>query len=69
MNKFQPTSRRTFVSTIAKAAATSMLLPVPVLSPAQSMPVSPQTFTVQQVMDLILKTIPGEHLSQNGRHA
>jgi putative NIF3 family GTP cyclohydrolase 1 type 2 len=59
MNKFQPTSRRTFVSTIAKAAATSMLLPAPVLSQAQPVQTNPQNFTVQQVMDLILKTIPG----------
>ncbi len=59
MHNDQPTSRRTFVSTLAKAAATSMFLPAPLLSHARPGPVSQPSFSVQQVMDLMLKTIPG----------
>ncbi|HLL94553.1 MAG TPA: Nif3-like dinuclear metal center hexameric protein [Spirosoma sp.] len=59
MNKFNPTSRRTFVSTMTKAAATSMFLSTPVITHAQPKQAGQQSMTVQQVMDLILATIPG----------
>jgi putative NIF3 family GTP cyclohydrolase 1 type 2 len=59
MSKFNPTSRRTFVNTMTKAAATSMFLGAPVVTLAQPKQASHQTMTVQQVMDLILATIPG----------
>lgn len=44
---------------MTKVAATSMFLSTPVLNQAQTKLISQQTMTVQQVMDLILATIPG----------
>ncbi|UFH53121.1 Nif3-like dinuclear metal center hexameric protein [Spirosoma sp. KNUC1025] len=51
------TSRREFVTTITKAAGLSVALPSLVYS--EQIPDQRQSFTVQQVIDLILKTIPG----------
>jgi putative NIF3 family GTP cyclohydrolase 1 type 2 len=50
--------RRQFLATFSKAVGTSMLMNVPFLSQAESPEVSQASFTVGQVMDLILKTIP-----------
>jgi putative NIF3 family GTP cyclohydrolase 1 type 2 len=44
---------------MAKAAATSIILPAPLLSHAQPQMGNQSSLSVQQVMDLILKTIPG----------
>ena len=44
---------------MTKAAATSMFLSTPVITHAQPKQAGQQSMTVQQVMDLILATIPG----------
>jgi len=49
--------RRQFLTTVTKAVGTSLFLNTPLLTQA-SVPTA-ATFTVGQVMDLILKTIPG----------
>ncbi|MDQ6812927.1 MAG: hypothetical protein M3040_04205, partial [Bacteroidota bacterium] len=49
--------RREFVSTLLKAAAGSGLLMLPVAGIASK--ASAASFTVQQIIDLILKDIPG----------
>lgn len=59
MNLHETTNRRTFVTTMTKAVGTSMLLTTPGLSQAEPLWAGQQTMTVGQVMDLILKTIPG----------
>ncbi|GAB4023947.1 Nif3-like dinuclear metal center hexameric protein [Spirosoma koreense] len=56
MNVYEPTSRRTFVTNLAMG--TSLLLATPGLSPAEVLRPAQGSMTVQQVMDLILKTIP-----------
>ena len=59
MNLDKDTSRRTFLTTMTKAAGTSMLLTSPVLGHTEMLWNANQSLTIQQVMDLILKTIPG----------
>ena len=59
MNIHEHTSRRTFVNTMTKAVGTSMLLTAPGFSQAEPLRADQQQMTVGQVMDLILKTIPG----------
>ncbi|WP_080058450.1 Nif3-like dinuclear metal center hexameric protein [Spirosoma aerolatum] len=49
--------RRQFLTTVTKAVGTSLLINTPFLTKAGSSTTA--TFTVGQVMDLILKTIPG----------
>ncbi|MBN8822292.1 MULTISPECIES: Nif3-like dinuclear metal center hexameric protein [unclassified Spirosoma] len=49
--------RRQFLTTVTKAVGTSLLINTPFLTKAGSSTAAP--FTVGQVMDLILKTIPG----------
>jgi putative NIF3 family GTP cyclohydrolase 1 type 2 len=49
--------RRRFLTTIATLAGTSMVLSVPHTSKAQS-PQSPNTYTVKQIIDLIIKEVP-----------
>ena len=59
MNLYKTTNRRTFVTTVTKAMGTSMLLTTPGLNSAESWLPGQQPLTVEQVMNLILKTIPG----------
>ncbi|MBD2755457.1 Nif3-like dinuclear metal center hexameric protein [Spirosoma validum] len=59
MNIHENTSRRTFVTTLTKAVGTSMVMITPGLTHAESLLSGQQPMTVGQVMDLILKTIPG----------
>ncbi|SFB93290.1 Nif3-like dinuclear metal center hexameric protein [Spirosoma endophyticum] len=51
-------SRRKFVATLTKAAGTSMFINTPILTQARHARETPPSFTVGQVMDIILKTIP-----------
>lgn len=51
-------SRRKFVATLTKAAGTSMFINTPILTQARDVRETPPSFTVGQVMDIILKTIP-----------
>ncbi|GAB2536700.1 Nif3-like dinuclear metal center hexameric protein [Spirosoma aerophilum] len=50
------TGRREFVRTVTKAVGSSLLLPT--LDLTQFVPTDQQSYTVGQIMDLILKTIP-----------
>lgn len=59
MNLHETTSRRTFVTTLTQAVGTSFLLTTPELMQAAPLRTDQQTMTVGQIMDLILKTIPG----------
>lgn len=51
--------RRHFLTTVSKVFGTSLLLNTPLLSKATHTMPAPAGFTVGQVIDLILKTIPG----------
>ncbi|GAB4039224.1 Nif3-like dinuclear metal center hexameric protein [Spirosoma jeollabukense] len=51
-------SRRKFVATLTKAVGTSMFINTPLLTQARHGRETPPSFTVGQVMDIILKTIP-----------
>ena len=50
--------RRKFIATIGALAGTSMVMAVPNISSAGSLWQPPTAFTVQQVIDLILKEVP-----------
>ncbi|GAB4028901.1 Nif3-like dinuclear metal center hexameric protein [Spirosoma gilvum] len=54
--------RRQFLATVTKAVGTSLLINTPFLTEASAPTTA--TFTVGQVMDLILKTIPGAPFSK-----
>ena len=50
-------ARRKFISTVGKLAGTSMLLSIPGLGSAEKL-WQPNAFTVQQIIDIILKEVP-----------
>jgi len=54
-----PFARRTFISTAVKAAGATALLGMPGVGRAASAIAAPNTYTVQQIIDIILKDIPG----------
>jgi putative NIF3 family GTP cyclohydrolase 1 type 2 len=60
MNKNEPNDygRRKFITTVGKLAGTSMVLAVPSVSNAGKLWQIEAGFTVQQVIDLILKDVP-----------
>ena len=51
--------RREFLATLTKAVSSSLLLSTPLISHANSLTSEQTSLTVGQVMELILKTIPG----------
>ncbi|WP_026463949.1 Nif3-like dinuclear metal center hexameric protein [Adhaeribacter aquaticus] len=58
-NKYTYTGRREFLSTVTKAVGTSMVLAVPGISLAENLWLPEASYTVKQVIDIILKEIPG----------
>src|SRR4051794_35654968 len=56
--------RRTFVSAALKTAGVSMLLNMPRVSEATNFFASRKDYTVQDVIDIILKEIPGAPFKQ-----
>jgi putative NIF3 family GTP cyclohydrolase 1 type 2 len=56
--------RREFVSTALKTAGVSMLLSMPGISKAMSLCANNKDYTVQDVIDIILKEIPGAPFKQ-----
>jgi putative NIF3 family GTP cyclohydrolase 1 type 2 len=55
----QPVERRVFISTTLKAAGASAILAVPGISMAMAAKTEVKSYTVQDVINIILKEIPG----------
>lgn len=52
-------SRRKFIYNVGTAAATGMVLSMPIVSKAAGLAHAPDSYTVQQIIDLFIKEVPG----------
>lgn len=60
----QPLERRAFIGAALKAAGASALLGIPAISAVSNLAIQAKEYTVQDIIDIILKEIPGAPFKQ-----